>query len=92
MGEGVPVWVGGMLESALGAAICVELATLPNFTYPGDLFPSSRFYVQDLANPPNELTPRKTFKPFDKALPEPDPKRLSKLTRRSKTVSPPTSR
>ncbi|MCH7594858.1 MAG: o-succinylbenzoate synthase, partial [Chloroflexi bacterium] len=44
---GVPVWIGGMLESALGAAICVELATLPNFTYPGDLFPSSRFYERD---------------------------------------------
>ena len=31
---GVPVWIGGMLESALGGALCVEVATLPNFTYP----------------------------------------------------------
>ena len=53
---GVPVWVGGMLESALGGALCVEVATLPNFTYPGDLFPSSRFYTQDLSGPPMELT------------------------------------
>ena len=83
---GVPVWVGGMLESALGAAICVELATLPNFTYAGDLFPSSRFYEQDLCDPPLELTPRKTFEPFTGPLPEPDPERLAAQTVRRKTV------
>ena len=33
----IPCWVGGMLESAIGGAICAELATLPNFTYPGDI-------------------------------------------------------
>ena len=42
--HGIPCWVGGMLESAVGGAICAELATLPNFTYPGDIFPSSYFY------------------------------------------------
>ena len=83
---GVPVWIGGMLESALGAAICVELATLPNFTYPGDLFPSSRFYEQDLCDPPLELTPRKTFEPFTGPLPEPDPERLSAQAVRRKSV------
>src|ERR1700704_6555001 len=31
----IPCWVGGMLESAIGGAICAELATLPNFTYAG---------------------------------------------------------
>ena len=83
---GVPVWIGGMLESALGAAICVELATLPNFTYPGDLFPSSRFYERDLCDPPLELTPRKTFEPFRGKLPEPDPERLAAQTVRQKAV------
>ena len=52
---GIPVWIGGMLESALGVAICIELATLDNFTYPGDLFPSSRFYSNDLFEPYNEF-------------------------------------
>ena len=85
---GVPAWVGGMLESALGAAICVELATLPNFTYPGDLFPSLRFYVRDLCDPPLELTPRKTFLPFTGTLPTPDPERLAELTVSSKSVEP----
>jgi O-succinylbenzoate synthase len=47
----IPCWVGGMLESAVGGAICAELATLPNFTYPGDIFPSSYFYRNDLGKP-----------------------------------------
>ena len=85
---GVPVWVGGMLESALGGSICIELATLSNFTYPGDLFPSSRFYVQDLCDPPNELTDRNTFMPFEKGLPEPNPERLIKQTIRKTEVIP----
>ena len=85
---GVPVWIGGMLESAVGAAICVEAATLDNFTYPGDLFPSSRFYEQDLAEPPLELTPRNTFDPFTGRLPEPDPERLEKRTLHHKAVAP----
>ena len=85
---GVPVWVGGMLESAVGGAICIELATLANFTYPGDLLPSSRFYLQDLAEPPTQFTDRKTFVPYAGALPAPDAQRLKKLTVRSKVVVP----
>jgi O-succinylbenzoate synthase len=49
--HGIPCWVGGMLESAVGGAICAELATLPNFTYPGDIFPSSYFYSNDIGKP-----------------------------------------
>ena len=86
--EGIPVWIGGMLESALGAALCVEVATLPNFTYPGDLFPSSRFYTQDMSDPRLELTPRKTFEPFTDGLPAPVPERLAKQTVHSKSVVP----
>ena len=52
---GIPCWVGGMLESACGSAHCTALAMLDNFTYPADIFPSSRFYDQDLASPPLEL-------------------------------------
>jgi O-succinylbenzoate synthase len=84
--EGVPVWVGGMLESALGGAICIELATLPNFTYPGDLFPSSRFYDRDLSQPENELTDRLTFAPFVHGLPVPDPDLLAQYTIEHETV------
>ena len=49
--HGIPCWVGGMLESAVGGAICAELATLGNFTYPADIFPSSYFYANDLGKP-----------------------------------------
>ena len=86
--NGIPVWIGGMLESAVGAALCVEVATLANFTYPGDLFPSSRFYTQDLADPPTELTPDNTFKSYTEGLPAPDSERLEKLTVRHKTITP----
>lgn len=54
----IPCWVGGMLESAIGGAICAELATLPNFTYAGDIFPSSYFYTNDLGKPELVLSGR----------------------------------
>jgi O-succinylbenzoate synthase len=54
----IPCWVGGMLESAIGGAICAELATLPNFTYPGDIFPSSYFYKNDIGKPEIVLSGR----------------------------------
>jgi O-succinylbenzoate synthase len=49
--SGLPCWIGGMLESAVGASHCLALATLPNVKYPSDIFPSSRFYREDLAAP-----------------------------------------
>jgi o-succinylbenzoate synthase len=48
---GIPCWIGGMLESALGAMHCLALATLPNIRYPSDIFPSDRFYHEDLSEP-----------------------------------------
>ncbi len=53
---GVPCWIGGMLESALGASHCLALATLPNVRYPSDVFPSRRFYEKDLGWPELELS------------------------------------
>jgi O-succinylbenzoate synthase len=49
--HGIACWVGGMLETAIGGQICAELATLPNFTYPGDIFPSAYFYRNDPGKP-----------------------------------------
>jgi O-succinylbenzoate synthase len=85
---GVPVWIGGMLESALGAAICVELATLDNVGYPGDIWPSARAYETDLSAPPLELSGPGTFDPSSGPLPEPDPERLAAATVQSATVLP----
>ena len=47
---GVDAWVGGMLESGVGAGICAALGTLPGFNYPADVFPSSKFYVEDITD------------------------------------------
>ena len=47
----VPVWCGGMLESGIGRAHNVALASLPNFTLPGDLSPSSRYWERDVVTP-----------------------------------------
>jgi o-succinylbenzoate synthase len=49
--NGIPVWCGGMLESGLGRAANVALASLPNFTLPGDTSASSRYYARDVTQP-----------------------------------------
>src|SRR5205085_11824371 len=49
--QGVPVWCGGMLESGIGRAHNVALASLPNFTLPGDLSPSARYWERDIVTP-----------------------------------------
>ena len=58
---GIPAWVGGMLESAIGAGICIELATLENFVYRNDLFPTGAYYEEDLTDPPIVLNEDCTF-------------------------------
>jgi O-succinylbenzoate synthase len=49
--HGIPVWCGGMLESGVGRAYNVALASLPNFSLPGDLSPSARYWERDIVNP-----------------------------------------
>ncbi|MCZ6760658.1 MAG: o-succinylbenzoate synthase [Gemmatimonadetes bacterium] len=46
--NGVPVWCGGMLESGIGRAHNVALASLPNFSLPSDLSPSHRYWDRDI--------------------------------------------
>ncbi len=47
----IPVWCGGMLESGVGRAYNVALASLPNFLLPGDLSPSARYWERDIVTP-----------------------------------------
>lgn len=49
--HGVPVWCGGMLESGIGRAHNIALASLPNFTIPGDISPSERYWERDIVRP-----------------------------------------
>jgi o-succinylbenzoate synthase len=52
----IPVWHGGMLESGIGRAANVHLSTLPNFTLPGDIAASKRYFDPDLIEPPIEVS------------------------------------
>ena len=48
---GIPVWCGGMLETNVGRACNVALASLPNFSLPGDISASARYFHKDIASP-----------------------------------------
>jgi O-succinylbenzoate synthase len=53
--HGIPVWHGGMLESGIGRAANVHLSTLTNFSLPGDIAASKRYFDPDLIDPPIEV-------------------------------------
>lgn len=57
----VPLWCGGMLETGVGRALNAALASLPGFTLPHDISATARYYREDIAEPPFELTPRGTI-------------------------------
>ena len=51
LSKGIPVWCGGMVETGLGRAANVALASLPGFTLPGDTSGSDRFFTRDVTEP-----------------------------------------
>ena len=53
--RGVPLWHGGMLESGIGRAHNLHLSTLEQFTLPGDVSASRRYFEPDLIDPPIEV-------------------------------------
>ena len=57
----IPVWCGGMLEAGIGRAHNVALASLPNFTLPGDVSASKRYWKRDIIEPWVETTPSGTI-------------------------------
>ena len=59
--HGVPVWHGGMLESGIGRAHNIHLSTLPNFTLPGDVAASRRYYAPDVIDPEIDVAPDGTI-------------------------------
>jgi O-succinylbenzoate synthase len=60
--RGIPVWHGGMLESGIGRAHNIHLSTLPNFTLPGDVAASRRYYSPDLIDPEIDVRPDGTIR------------------------------
>jgi O-succinylbenzoate synthase len=49
--HGIPVFCGGLLETGIGRAANLALATLPNFTLPGDISATSRYFTRDITQP-----------------------------------------
>ena len=90
--NGVPVWCGGMLESGVGRAYNVALASLPNFTLPGDVSPSARYWDHDIVTPEWTMDANGNVAvPVD--VPgigvEVDRDRVENLTTRAKSLSAP---
>jgi O-succinylbenzoate synthase len=59
--HGVPVWCGGMLESGIGRAQNIAMSTLPNFSLPGDVTASKRYWHEDVISPEVTVTPQGTI-------------------------------
>ena len=55
--KGIPVWCGGLLETGVGRAHNIALATLPGFTLPGDISASERYWREDIIDPPVTVGP-----------------------------------
>lgn len=85
----IPVWCGGMLESGVGRAHNIAMATLQGFTLPGDVSASSRYWGEDIIDPPVTVSASGTI-----AAPdgpgigfEVNLSRIDKLTIRKETIS-----
>ncbi len=59
--QSIPVWCGGMLESGIGRAHNIALSTLPNFTLPGDVTASKRYWDEDIIEPEVTVSPQGTI-------------------------------
>lgn len=53
---GIPVWCGGMLESGIGRSHNIALSALPNFSLPGDVSASKRYWKEDVIDPEVEVS------------------------------------
>jgi len=61
----IPIWCGGMLESGIGRAHNIAMSTLANFTLPGDVSASARYWEEDIIDPPVTVSTRGTIMPPD---------------------------
>jgi O-succinylbenzoate synthase len=86
--NGMPVWCGGMLESGIGRAHNVALSTLPDFTLPGDVAASRRYWDEDIIEPEVTVSGRGTIRvPSGPGIGyEPRRERIEKLTVRKERL------
>lgn len=59
--RGIPVWCGGMLETGVGRSHNIALSSLQNFSLPGDVSASSRYWTEDIIEPAVEVTAQGTI-------------------------------
>jgi O-succinylbenzoate synthase len=85
----IPVWCGGMLESGIGRAHNIAMATLAGFTLPGDVSASARYWHEDIIEPPVTVTARGTIvAPESAGLGyQIDRARIESLTVRKETIN-----
>jgi o-succinylbenzoate synthase len=86
---GIPVWCGGMLESGIGRAHNIALSTLSNFTLPGDVTASKRYWEEDIIEPEVMVTAQGTIRvPSGPGIGyEPRRERIEKLTVRKERLA-----
>jgi O-succinylbenzoate synthase len=86
--KSIPVWCGGMLESGIGRAHNIAMSTLANFTLPGDVSASRRYWAEDIIDPEVEVTRQGTIRVT--AAPgigyAPRMERIESLTRRMEVL------
>src|SRR5579859_102561 len=85
----VPEWCGGMLESGIGRAHNIALSTLPNFTLPGDVTASKRYWHEDIIEPEVTVSAKGTIRvPAGPGIGfEPRRERIEKLTVRKERLA-----
>ena len=86
--RGIPVWCGGMLESGIGRAHNIAMATLSGFSLPGDVSASARYWEEDIVDPPVTVTSCGTIAAPDKPGIgfEVNGSRIDQLTSRSELI------
>jgi o-succinylbenzoate synthase len=87
--SGIPVWCGGMLESGIGRAHNIAMATLAGFTLPGDISASARYWHEDIIEPPVMVSSHGTITaPEGPGIGfEINLKRIEQLTTRKETIA-----
>lgn len=87
--RGIPVWHGGMLESGIGRAHNLALASLPGFTLPGDISSSSRYWSEDVVEPEFVMSEGRINVPVGPGIGvEPRRDRIGDLTVREVSFTP----
>jgi L-alanine-DL-glutamate epimerase and related enzymes of enolase superfamily len=77
-----------MLESGIGRAHNIAMSTLPNFTLPGDVSASARYWHEDIITPEVTVTPQGTIKvPTAPGIAFAAPDRIATLTARTLQLS-----